>query len=79
MDLNASASRAKTLRRVHMNVIQTCIIVCVFFVCTMTFCHITDAMVIFKIVDDFSDDVWNAALISLVFNSGVNPFVYTIR
>ena len=79
VSLNASAQRAKTVKRVQMNVIQTCVIVCLFFVCTMLFCFATDALIIFNFVDDFSATVWNLSFISLVSNSCVNPFVYTLR
>ena len=76
--LSTSTQRTKTMKNAQMNVMQTCIIVGVFFMCTMTFLKVTDALVILKVLG-FHHSLWNASVISIGFNSCINPFVYTLR
>ena len=78
MDVTASSKRAENLRKVQVNVLQTCAILCLFFICTYTFLFTTDTLII-NGVFGFDHDIWNASFISLLLNSCINPFVYTIR
>ena len=79
LELSTSVKRTLTMKVAQMNVIQTCVIVCIFFVFTMTFSCVCDALIIFGIVDDFSSNVWTASVVTVVLNSCINPFIYTIR
>ena len=78
LELSTSSKRTENLKSVQRNVIQTCAILSLFFMSTYSFLFIMDSLIVFEVIG-FADDVWNVAFSTLIINSCVNPFVYTIR
>ena len=77
-DITASERRVQNFKKVQMNVIQTCALLCLFFILTYAFLFVSDTLIIFGVFG-FDDNIWNASFISLLLNSCINPFIYTIR
>ena len=77
-ELSTSSKRMETMKSVQRNVIYTCAILSLFFISTYSFLFITDTLVVFELLG-FGHNIWNAAFSTLIINSCVNPFVYTIR
>ena len=77
--LTTSSTRDQTMKNAQTNVVQTCVIVCIFFICTMTYNFVCDALIIYQIIPEFSSSVWNTSVISVSLNSSINPYVYSMR
>ena len=75
----ASLTRAKTMHKVHSNIVQTFMIVFTFFFLTYAYTFTIDLLAVFQVFDDYSSDVWNAGIISMALNCCINPFIYTLR
>ena len=78
-ELSTSSTREKNMKAVQANVIQTCVIVCIFFITTMTYSFTCDALIIHGVLPEYNSVPWNIGVIGLSLNSSINPFVYTIR
>ena len=71
--------REKRMRRVQYNIIQTCMIVCAFYVLTYAYSFIIDAFILFGVIKGFLGNFYSVGVVAVSINSSINPFIYTIR
>ena len=78
-DTGSTSTGSKKLRKAQRNVIQLCFILLIFFMMCWTYSLVINLTIILDPYVNFSGTDWNIATLLIVFNSCINPFIYTIR
>ena len=71
--------RQQTMRAAQRNVLQTGLLLVVMYIICWSYVTLILALIVHKVLNNFSSIQWNVALAIVLSNSCINPFIYSFR